>query len=224
MARRSLRAGEEVTISYLPESKLFRPRGVRQAALAHWGFHCQCPRCSAPEDLRSFRCLRCGPAARVTEQSSWTCGCGHQVDPEALEDEWRQALRQARRSASAAAALWKSSGSLTAEHYLVVEAARLASQTLDASAPKAARQRWRTAKALLGLSRTAAEALEAAATALALNGRPAAARAALARAGLEASALLGEEHGLSRRLARQRGRLEKSVRTDGFHTFFPLSN
>ena len=202
-------------MSYLPESQLFRPRAVRQEALENWGFHCQCSRCLGHEDVRSFICPHCEREISETDDG-YQCCCGHKLNAnlEDLEKQWQQSLAKARRSPPAAAALWKGPRSLGAKHYLVSEAARLATETLNPSvAISAARHRWRFAKATLpGFSRTAAEALEMSALALSMGGRSSAALSRFKRAWHEAVKLLGSQHALPRRIQRQQERMEGAPR------------
>jgi len=59
-ARVALRAGDELTISYLQDEDLLKSTAVRQQKLQNWRFTCQCPRCCLPVDEgRGFRCRRC---------------------------------------------------------------------------------------------------------------------------------------------------------------------
>ncbi|CDR94559.1 SET AND MYND DOMAIN CONTAINING protein, putative [Babesia bigemina] len=59
-ARRRLRPGDELTISYLGESDLLCPTHKRRELLYNWSFHCECPRCVIPVDsARGFLCKVC---------------------------------------------------------------------------------------------------------------------------------------------------------------------
>lgn len=59
-ARVALKAGDELTISYLQDEDLLRSTNVRQQKLQNWRFLCSCPRCSIDVDLgRGFRCRKC---------------------------------------------------------------------------------------------------------------------------------------------------------------------
>jgi len=60
-ARQRLRAGDELTISYIGDEDLFKSTLVRREKLSSWLFSCQCERCETPFDLgRGFRCPACG--------------------------------------------------------------------------------------------------------------------------------------------------------------------
>jgi len=61
-ARRKIKAGDEVTISYLPEHGLLQTTPARRAELHDTKrFWCACERCTAPQDLsRGFVCPKCG--------------------------------------------------------------------------------------------------------------------------------------------------------------------
>jgi len=59
-ARVALKAGDELTISYLQDEDLLKSTAVRQQKLQNWRFTCACSRCSLRVDLgRGFRCRRC---------------------------------------------------------------------------------------------------------------------------------------------------------------------
>jgi len=60
-ARRNIKAGDEVTISYLPEHGLLQTTPARRAELHDTKrFWCACERCTAPQDLsRGFVCPKC---------------------------------------------------------------------------------------------------------------------------------------------------------------------
>jgi hypothetical protein len=59
-ARVSLKAGDELTISYLQDEDLLKSTAVRQQKLQNWRFTCQCARCQLQIDRgRGFRCRRC---------------------------------------------------------------------------------------------------------------------------------------------------------------------
>ncbi|CAE7744234.1 SET5, partial [Symbiodinium pilosum] len=55
-----IRAGDEVTVSYLSESDLLEPSSIRRKLLRQtWGFLCSCQRCTQPDDRRSYLCPSC---------------------------------------------------------------------------------------------------------------------------------------------------------------------
>lgn len=57
-ALKSMKAGEEITISYLEQDCLLQSTPQRRQRLEGWLFTCHCERCSWPADLsRGFRCL-----------------------------------------------------------------------------------------------------------------------------------------------------------------------
>ncbi|GBE60264.1 apical complex lysine methyltransferase [Babesia ovata] len=59
-ARRRLRPGDELTISYLGEPDLLAPTHKRRELLYNWSFYCECPRCIIPVDCaRGFLCKLC---------------------------------------------------------------------------------------------------------------------------------------------------------------------
>mmetsp|Transcript_10743 Transcript_10743/g.27648 ORF Transcript_10743/g.27648 Transcript_10743/m.27648 type:complete len:535 (+) Transcript_10743:112-1716(+) len=59
-ARVALKAGSELTISYLQDEDLLKSTAVRQQKLQNWRFTCACNRCGLPVDAgRGFRCRRC---------------------------------------------------------------------------------------------------------------------------------------------------------------------
>lgn len=59
-ARISLKAGDELTISYLQDEDLLKSTLVRVQKLQNWRFTCACLRCSLQVDLgRGFRCRKC---------------------------------------------------------------------------------------------------------------------------------------------------------------------
>mmetsp|Transcript_65755 Transcript_65755/g.140672 ORF Transcript_65755/g.140672 Transcript_65755/m.140672 type:complete len:481 (-) Transcript_65755:49-1491(-) len=59
-ALREIEEGEALSIDYLLLPDSYLGAAGRAALLAHWGFACQCPRCtSLPELTRSFRCPAC---------------------------------------------------------------------------------------------------------------------------------------------------------------------
>eukprot|EP01068_Selenidium_serpulae_P012689 Selendium_serpulae@DN5863_c0_g3_i3.p1 len=60
-ARRIIRKGEEICLSYLSEEALFEPTSLRQKNFESTkGFQCTCPRCLAEVDpSRGFRCPSC---------------------------------------------------------------------------------------------------------------------------------------------------------------------
>uniref|UniRef100_A0A0G4H3T6 SET domain-containing protein n=1 Tax=Chromera velia CCMP2878 TaxID=1169474 RepID=A0A0G4H3T6_9ALVE len=60
-ARAKMRAGDELTISYIGDEDLFKSTDVRREKLAGWLFTCRCTRCSMDVDVaRGFRCQVCG--------------------------------------------------------------------------------------------------------------------------------------------------------------------
>lgn len=59
-ARVALKAGDELTISYLQDEDLLKSTAVRQQKLQNWRFTCACTRCRLLVDVgRGFRCRRC---------------------------------------------------------------------------------------------------------------------------------------------------------------------
>jgi len=59
-ARVALKAGDELTISYLQDEDLLKSNQVRVAKLQNWRFECACTRCALQVDMgRGFRCRRC---------------------------------------------------------------------------------------------------------------------------------------------------------------------
>ncbi|CAL1156770.1 unnamed protein product [Cladocopium goreaui] len=87
VARRAISAGEEVTISYLPESELLQPLARRQRSLTRFGFQCRCERCCA-DDLRSFRCT-CQALVEYRD-GGWQCDCGLRYSEEEIQqvEDW----------------------------------------------------------------------------------------------------------------------------------------
>lgn len=85
-ARHILKAGDEITISYLQDEDLLRSSQTRLQKSLNWKFSCTCPRCEARVDKsRGFRCRTCGgglhfaskkPATKegldYVNQDSWT--------------------------------------------------------------------------------------------------------------------------------------------------------
>eukprot|EP00928_Gymnodinium_smaydae_P030260 TRINITY_DN22547_c0_g1_i2.p1 TRINITY_DN22547_c0_g1~~TRINITY_DN22547_c0_g1_i2.p1 ORF type:complete len:536 (-),score=92.03 TRINITY_DN22547_c0_g1_i2:103-1710(-) len=63
-ARVALRAGDEITISYLQDEDLLKCTATRRQKLLNWQFTCQCRRCQLRVDTgRGFRCPSCGVGA-----------------------------------------------------------------------------------------------------------------------------------------------------------------
>jgi len=59
-ARITLKAGEELTISYLQDEDLLKGTCVRQQKLQNWRFTCMCSRCKLTTDVgRGFKCRSC---------------------------------------------------------------------------------------------------------------------------------------------------------------------
>ena len=79
VALRNIRAGEEITISYLPEDELVRSSYERHLRLAKWGIEsCACPRCLDSDDMRKFLCPRSPTCdGRIVGQSDSFSACSH---------------------------------------------------------------------------------------------------------------------------------------------------
>ncbi|CAE7267461.1 ANK1 [Symbiodinium microadriaticum] len=95
VAVRQIKAGEEVTVSYISESSLLLPVLQRRSALYRpWQFHCQCERCIGFDDTRGHRCSRCGRGIQWASADSgvWQAcdNCGGHMD----DKELRQCLSQ----------------------------------------------------------------------------------------------------------------------------------
>jgi len=76
-ARVALKAGDELTISYLQDEDLLKSTAVRQQKLQNWRFTCACQRCRLPVDVgRGFRCRRCrlGILNATVEGTLHPCG------------------------------------------------------------------------------------------------------------------------------------------------------
>jgi len=82
----SMNPGEECTISYLVPHALLQPSEERRAALAQYGFDCDCSRCVGEDDTRGFACgcgrgsvflpARPAPEARSRCARSRCSSCG----------------------------------------------------------------------------------------------------------------------------------------------------
>mmetsp|Transcript_28569 Transcript_28569/g.37408 ORF Transcript_28569/g.37408 Transcript_28569/m.37408 type:complete len:486 (-) Transcript_28569:222-1679(-) len=52
-----IKAGEELTVSYVMDAKLMKLKSLRKKKLSDWGFNCKCLRCNEEkDDMRSFKC------------------------------------------------------------------------------------------------------------------------------------------------------------------------
>ena len=83
---RDLKAGEELTISYLSEEQLALPTESRRQLLKGWLFNCECERCSLSKDAqRLFKCPNC--SIGEVSQSDTSCGvCCSNVDSETFQN------------------------------------------------------------------------------------------------------------------------------------------
>jgi len=98
-ARRTIKAGEELTMPY---TDVLREVRARQENLAkEWHFTCTCPRCSDPTDGGSFfsslQCCCGGFAIRQEAETQWQCSvCGSDLSDmasqEAMVDKLGRAL------------------------------------------------------------------------------------------------------------------------------------
>eukprot|EP00388_Colpodella_angusta_P017410 GDKJ01043021.1.p1 GENE.GDKJ01043021.1~~GDKJ01043021.1.p1 ORF type:complete len:546 (-),score=82.72 GDKJ01043021.1:260-1897(-) len=67
--RTNLKAGDELTISYLGDEELLKSTDIRREKLAGWLFNCSCERCVAVSDpCRAFRCQTCGVGSWIFKQ------------------------------------------------------------------------------------------------------------------------------------------------------------
>ena len=99
-ALRDLSPGEDIQVSYIGEGDLLRSTDHRQKRLGHWGFLCQCERCTGAEDTRGFQCVACGAGIMKYEKSDvsghrWgPCNCCQEVLPEetliGTEKQWEE--------------------------------------------------------------------------------------------------------------------------------------
>merc|ERR1740138_1037654 len=61
VAQRTIRPGEEITISYIGEEDLRYNTAYRRTTLAKSRrFVCQCPRCAGEDEIRPTACFVCG--------------------------------------------------------------------------------------------------------------------------------------------------------------------
>lgn len=68
-ARKMLKPGDEISISYLYDGDLILPTHKRREKLLSWRFWCNCNRCSAPVDrCRGFLCPTCGSGSIFTKR------------------------------------------------------------------------------------------------------------------------------------------------------------
>mmetsp|Transcript_34743 Transcript_34743/g.81108 ORF Transcript_34743/g.81108 Transcript_34743/m.81108 type:complete len:528 (+) Transcript_34743:80-1663(+) len=93
-ARVNLKAGSELTISYLQDEDLLKSTTVRQTKLQNWRFTCQCERCCLKTDVgRGFKCRKCQlgisfPSKVYKHDGSWSVEmtpctvCGSVMSPE----------------------------------------------------------------------------------------------------------------------------------------------
>lgn len=152
-ALRDILPGEDVQVSYIGEGDLLRPTEHRQKQLSHWGFSCQCERCTGVEDTRGLQCPACGAGTMKYEKSEisghrWgPCSCCQAVLPEetlsGTEKQWEEHVSSLRPSEN-----------LTPQIALAMYDGLLSSLKEDSSAP-APDGHWISAK----LGRLAAEEL-----------------------------------------------------------------
>ncbi|CAE7197245.1 unnamed protein product [Symbiodinium sp. CCMP2592] len=92
VAVRKIKAGEEVTVSYISENSLLLPVLQRRSALYRpWQFHCHCERCVGIDDTRGHRCSLCGRGIQwASADGAWQAcdNCGGHMD----DKELRQCL------------------------------------------------------------------------------------------------------------------------------------
>ena len=115
-ALRSVKAGEPLSISYLPSA--WMPRSERRAELAkRYFFDCNCRWCDpdAPDVARAFRCPECPrgsgavcPRGDGSAQRRWECvQCGHHPEPELVDKMCDRERQLARVKADKAAGMAK---------------------------------------------------------------------------------------------------------------------
>ena len=89
-ARVALRAGDEISISYLGDDDLIRSTGCRREKTKGWLFECECSRCNESLDLsRGFRCGTCSVGSVFVDAKHnfpTPCDtCASELDSESLQ-------------------------------------------------------------------------------------------------------------------------------------------